>query len=437
MDYKILKKDKLDKIISNSSVKKGSTVIDIVRNLTYDRKQNINYLDIYFEINIDELLKEKIVTKYESVFSIVIMHAYKYDKISCCNFCIPKDSLYDPDYSKLLYQTLNEGDYYIFGSPSAATIPTYTVNIEKVTGNNWRIDSLTYDNAEFISCYINDTEITKENASTTYFNTGILKIKVRRFYHNRYVNMYKYDVDMTLETSISKITKRLYSNYENDFKTLIKIMPASYAAGEAGDYQANYIEMCDSTHFPHYYNLICLPQKFDDAYIVYENDYKDNIEDFYNDYVISGWNTVISKHISTPYYITYQYSNIGYLSGICNTLPFRVGAPGTISTWQEYDVRYGNPLLWSFKPTYDCRYKLTVDEYKAEEPYKKCKSFRTITCKTSYDIDNDYEYINYIDYNNLYRKKWGNILKQTTTVTIDNELRNSILGLPNSFTTWR
>ena len=48
MDYKILKKDKLDKIISNSSVVKGSTVIDRVDNLTYDRKQNINYLDIYF-----------------------------------------------------------------------------------------------------------------------------------------------------------------------------------------------------------------------------------------------------------------------------------------------------------------------------------------------------------------------------------------------------
>ena len=46
MDYKILKKDKLDKIISNSSVEKGSTVIDIQKNFTYDRTQNINYLDI-------------------------------------------------------------------------------------------------------------------------------------------------------------------------------------------------------------------------------------------------------------------------------------------------------------------------------------------------------------------------------------------------------
>lgn len=434
MDYNILKKDKLDKIISNSSVVKGSTVIDTNRNLTMDRTQNINYLDIYFEVNFDELLKEKIVSQYTSVFAITIMHAYKYDKISCSNFCIPDASL---DKSKLLFQTLNENDYYIFGSPTAYYLATYTINIMKGTGNNWYIEKSSFDSAEIISCYINDTEITKENASTTYFNTGILKIKVRRFYHNRYVNMYKYDTDMTLTTYISEITKRLYSNYENDFKTIIKIMPCSYSAGEGGKVDANYLEMCDSANYPHFYNLICLPQKFDDAYIVYENNYKDNIEDFYNDYVISGWNTVISYHVTTPYYITYQYSNIGYLSGICNTLPFRIGAAGTISTFQYITVDYGNPLMWSFKPTYDCRYKFTVDEYKAEKPYKKCKSFRTVTCKTSYDIDNDYEYINYIDYNNLYRKKWGNILKQTTTVTIDNELRNSILGLPNSFTTWR
>ena len=59
MDYKILKKDKLNKIISNISVEKGSTVIDSFNNKTCDRTQNINYLDIYFEINIDELLKSK------------------------------------------------------------------------------------------------------------------------------------------------------------------------------------------------------------------------------------------------------------------------------------------------------------------------------------------------------------------------------------------
>ena len=40
MDYKILKKDKLDKIISNSSVEKGSTVIDIQENLTMSEVEN-------------------------------------------------------------------------------------------------------------------------------------------------------------------------------------------------------------------------------------------------------------------------------------------------------------------------------------------------------------------------------------------------------------
>ena len=431
MDYKILKKDKLDKIISNSSVVKGSTVIDIQKNFTYDRTQNINYLDIYFEIDVTELLKEKIISHpYDSYIGINIMNAYKYDKISCCNFCIPNNT----DKFKLIYQTLNENNYYIFGGPTPEPNTSYTVNLEYNPGNNkWCVASSSFD-VSLISCYINDTEITKENTLSTYFDTGILKIKVRRFYHNRYVNINKYFADMFSESFISRIDKRLYSNYENDFKTIIKIMPSSYTAIESYKYNPNYLNMCNNTKFPHFYKLVCLPQTFDDAYIVYENNYKDNIEDFYNDYVISGWNTVLNNN----YYIIYQYSNIGYLSGICNTLSFGVDVSNTTNTLQYTDENfYGNPLLWSFKPTYDSRYRYTVNEYKEEEPYKKCKSFRTITCKTSYDIDNDYEYINYIDYNNLYRKKWGNILKQTTTVTIDNELRNSILGLPNSFTTWR
>lgn len=428
MIYNILKKEKLNNIISNSSIEKGATVIDTDRNLTYDRKQNINYLDIYFEVDVAKLLKEKITSNPYSFIAITIMNAYRYDKISCSNFCIPKSR----SNAILLSQTLNENDYYIFGGPSSYYLATYTINlVQDVVTNNWHIDSNSFDTAEIISCYIDDKEITKENAPSIYLTSGKLKIKIRRFYHNRYVNIYKYRKDMSSTSYISDITKRLYSNYENDFKTIIKIMPSSYSGIESYKYTADYLEMCDLETYPHFYNLICLPQKFDDAYIVYENNYVDNIEDFYNDYVNSGWNTIRYDN----YYITYQYSNIGYLSGICNTIKF--GGADAINTFQNTNIDYGNPLAWSFKPTADSRHRYTLTEYKNDELFKKCKSYRTITCKTSYDIDSDYEYINYIDYNNIYRKKWGNILKQTTTITINNELRNAILGLPNSFTTWR
>lgn len=438
ISYNILDSEKLNKIITKGFNDFGKDTINTNRNLTYDKTQEINYIYTTFTINIDELFNYINNENIYRYFTIAVNNAYKYDKIAASNFCIPYSTLTT---SQLIQQKLEEDEFYIFPDPSEIYLTNYCLNLEYGIDQKWRIHKNTLEQSGTAIIHYKGTNadvvITKDNANDIEIINGTLELRFKRYFHTKYYNTIKYKNDLTTTSYFSTITKRNYTEYKYNFKTIVKIMSASYSIISADKYWGNYLEICNMTDFPHFFELFCNKETFANSFILYENNIDNNVEDFYNDYVDCGF-----RHVEQyNYHIFYEYSNIGYYSGYCNGISFGFGGEATNNTFQDYNVDIGNPLAWGYKPSLDSRYRWTKEEYNKitnNNNFIKCKSFKTISCpQYNYNTETDYEFINYITFNLIFKKDFGNILKMITQQNVQNTIIQSMLGLPNSYTNWR